>query len=227
MKQLFLDSSNHVLVKTLFETIPPKSLDGILKETKLPTEDVFQLLAKKLEFHDILKYLLENDILEEKVKVSKDFDKKTLLYKVLQLNESTEIPLLLIKKGVSLDNIDGNGKHFFDVYFEQNSPKEWLLVEILENCPSDQFRRSIAGTGKNILHYATYLRDKIVLKFVSHDENEECLASVQDKSKKLPIQYMDISDSRFKLLFCRHANCWEKQLRILLGNETILDDLGT
>ena len=222
MRQLFSDSSNHGLVKTLFGTIPPKSLDGILRETKHPTaEDVFQLLAKKLEFHDILKYLLENDILEEKVRVSKDSDNKTLLYNVLQLSTSTAIPLILIKKGVSLDDIDGKGKHFFDVYFKQNSPKEWLLVD----CQSE-IRESVTRTGQNILHYATNLRDEIILKFVSHDENERCLACLQDKSKKLPIQCMDISDPRFKLLFCRHANCWEKQLRILLRNETILDDLG-
>ena len=201
-----------------------------MRDSKLPpttsAEDVFQLLAKKLEFHDILKYLLENDILEEKVRVSKDSDNKTLLYNVLQLCTSTAIPLILIKKGVSLDDIDGKGKHFFDVYFEQNSPNERLLVEILKNCPS-VIRRSIAGTGKNILHYATNLRDEIIEKFVSHAENERCLACLQDNSKKLPIQCMDISDPRFKLLFCRHANCWEKQLRILLRNETILDDLGT
>ena len=114
-KSTSTDSFEEV-IKTLFEITPKENLKDILLSARSRNDqqdDVFQLLAKNYKYHECLKFLLKNDILDIDINKSRDSNDRSIMYHILKKVNATsiELPMLLVKKGMTLNNVDGKGNH--------------------------------------------------------------------------------------------------------------------
>ena len=231
-------NSNEEVIKTLFEITPKENLKDILLSARLRNDqqdDVFQLLAKNYKYHECLKFLLKNDILDIDFNKNRDSNGRSVMYHILKKANATsvELPMLLIKKGMTLNNVDGKENHLIDVCFNIGGGdikcRERLFGEIMKKNRSLITSYRHKSSGRTILHYAKSFNLEFIQELVKHEPEEVCLSSIEDRQCKLPIHYVDKDrDDKFGLLFCRKESCWSIQLKILFKEhgQEILDDLG-